>query len=149
MPECAWRRKPLETRNMRPAIAFVSLLLLSACSNFYSIAPRSLIKTAGNLSIISSAVVMATDKTLSDHLMSWKTGKNCSTVRVEQGRTYCREDEPNPMPAVFCYPTLGDVMCYAQPDPTREPDARTGMTPDTQKPDPRSGQKNQMVIGVL
>lgn len=105
----------------RLVVLGVVAVTISACSNFYSIAPRSIIKTTGNFSIISAGVVMATDKTLSDHLVSFRTGKNCSTVRVEQGRTYCREDEPNPMPNVHCYQTLGDVMCYAAPDPRRRP----------------------------
>lgn len=113
-------------------IALASLaVMVSACSDFYSIAPRPLIKTTGNLSILSAAVVVGTDKSLSDHLVSYRTGKDCSTVRVEQGRTYCREDEPNPMPTMYCYPTLGDVMCYEQPDPTRQPgDALGNLQPE-------------------
>lgn len=110
---------------MSPLWRFAALALVtvtvSACSEFYSIMPRAVIKTVGNFSIISSGVVMATDKTLSDHLVSYNLGKDCSTVRVEQGRTYCREDEPNPMPTVHCYQTLGDVTCYAAPDPSRRP----------------------------
>lgn len=102
---------------------------VAACSSVYSAIPRPMMKTVGTYSIISTAVVMGTDKTLSDHFVSWNVGKDCSTVRIEQGRTYCREDEPNPTPNVYCYPTLGDVMCYAQPDPTREPDSRTGKAP--------------------
>lgn len=105
----------------RLAILSIVAVTISACSEFYSIIPRSTYKTVGNFSIISAGVVMATDKTLSDHLVSFRTGKNCSTVRVEQGRTYCREDEANPMPNVHCYQTLGDVMCYAAPDPSRRP----------------------------
>ena len=110
---------------MSPLYRLVALsivaVMVSACSEFYSIVPRSAYKTVGNFSIISAGVVMATDKTLADHLVSFRTGKNCSTVRIEQGRTYCREDEPNPMPNVHCYQTLGDVMCYAAPDPSRRP----------------------------
>ena len=112
---------PLWRVAARMAALAVVTLTVSACTEFYSILPRAAIKTVGNFSIISSGVVMATDKTLSDHLVSYSTGKDCSTVRSEQGRTYCREDEPNPMPNVHCYQTLGDVMCYAAPDPTRQP----------------------------
>ena len=111
---------------MRRAFVIATLLLVSACSNFYSIAPRPLIKTVGNFSIISAGVLMATDKTLGDHYASYTTGKNCSSVRLEQGRTYCREDEPNPIPTVHCYRTIGDVTCYAEPDPARRPDERIG-----------------------
>jgi len=133
-PGVELEQNALEQNAMRPVILTVTLLLVSACSNFYSMAPRSAIKTVGNYSIVSSAVVMATDKTLTDHLVSFNTGKDCSTVRVEQGRTYCREDEPNPMPDVYCYPTLGDVMCYAQPDPMRTQDGRIGLPPQQGQP---------------
>lgn len=126
--EAKWARRTglkMEQNAMSPLWRLAALAMVvttvSACSEFYSILPRSVIKTVGNFSIISSGVVMATDKTLSDHLMSYQTGKDCSTVRIEQGRTYCREDEPNPMPVVHCYQTLGDVTCYAAPDPNRRP----------------------------
>ena len=106
----------------RPLLLLALGLMLGGCTEFYGWVPREAIKTAGNYSIISSGVLMATDKTLTDHLVSFNTGKNCSTVRLEQGRSYCREDEPNPMPAanVTCYQTLGDVTCYTQPDPMRQ-----------------------------
>lgn len=101
-------------------------VLVSACSEFYSMVPRPLIKTVGNLSIVSAGVTMATDKTLADHLVSYNSGKDCSTVRSEQGRTYCKEDEPNPAPTVTCYQTLGDVTCYSEPDPSRSLSERVG-----------------------
>jgi len=98
-------------------IVLISLtaVLVSACSDFYTMAPRPLLKAAGNVNVISTGVTMASDKTLVDHLVSYNSGKDCSTVRTEQGRTYCREDEPNPAYAGYCYPTIGDVTCYAEP----------------------------------
>lgn len=104
-------------------------LLVSACTEFYSVVPRDVMKTAGNLSVVSTALTMGTDKTITDHLVSLKTGKDCSTVRVEQNRTYCKEDEPNPAPTVHCYPSIGDVTCYAQANPARQPDERIGGQP--------------------
>jgi len=101
-------------------------LLVSACTDFYSIAPRGIIKTAANVNIVNTGVTMASDKTIGDHLVSFQSGKDCSTVRVEQGRTYCKEDEPNPIPDVHCYRTIGDVTCYSEPDPQRHLDDRIG-----------------------
>jgi len=101
-------------------------VLVSACSDFYSMAPRSTLKAVGNLSIVSTGLTMATDKTLTDHLVSYNTGKDCSTLRIEQGRTYCKEDEPNPVASVSCYPSIGDVTCYSEPNPARKPDERLG-----------------------
>jgi len=95
----------------RVAALLVVSVTVSACADFYSILPRPLLKTVGNFSIISSGVVMATDKTLMDHLVSHRTNKDCSTVRGEQGRTEGREDEPNPMPKGHGDQTRGDGRC--------------------------------------
>ena len=66
---------------------------------------------------VEGASVIATDKTMLDNAISLLSGKDCSTVRKEAGRTYCVEDEPNPTAAVHCYKTIGDVTCYDRPDP--------------------------------
>ncbi|MBL4614837.1 MAG: hypothetical protein JKY27_08190 [Magnetovibrio sp.] len=104
-------------------------VLVSACSDFYNMVPRPLIKTVGNVSIISAGVTMATDKTLVDHIVSYRSGKDCSTVRTEQGRTYCREDEDNSMPEMYCYRSIADVTCYSEPNPAR---SETGLVGDVQ-----------------
>ncbi|PCI40332.1 MAG: hypothetical protein COB46_07025 [Rhodospirillaceae bacterium] len=106
---------------MRIVALLTFSLFLSACSEFYSIVPRDVLKTVGNASIISTGLVMGTDKTIMDHIQSYRSGKDCSTVRTEKGRTYCREDEPNPIPKVTCYRTLADVMCYEVADPDSLP----------------------------
>ena len=106
---------------MRIAAVLLFGLMASACTQMDSLLPAHAVSKVVNFSILSSASVMATDKTIPDHITSYSTGKDCSTVRTEQGRTYCREDEPNPMPVAYCYRTLADVSCYAEPDPARQP----------------------------
>ena len=59
-------------------------------------------------------------KTINDHIVSFSTGKNCSTVRKNTGRHYCEEDEVVTPDEVYCYPTLGDISCYARPSPHGE-----------------------------
>ena len=61
--------------------------------------------------------VVSTDKTIVDHFVSISSGKNCSTIRREQGLHYCEEDEPEVKPRIYCYKTLGRVTCYDRPDP--------------------------------
>lgn len=71
------------------------------------------------LVLAEGASIVATDKGLEDHLVSLTSGKDCSGVRREKGRTYCVEDEANPAPSLFCYRTLANVTCYREPDPHR------------------------------
>ncbi|MBO6948535.1 MAG: hypothetical protein JJ855_11215 [Rhodospirillales bacterium] len=61
--------------------------------------------------------LMGTEKTLGDHLISLSSGKNCSTVRREQGLTYCEEDMPQIRQNIYCYRDLGGVTCYDKADP--------------------------------
>lgn len=72
----------------------------------------------GYLLLLESGSVVATDKTVSDHVVSRITGRDCSTVRVERGESYCVESVPAvpPPPPVYCEETLGGVDCYTHPD---------------------------------
>ncbi len=90
---------------MRFAAAIAGVVLLGACS------------AATPYGMINSAFLVATDKTMEDHVISLASGKNCSTVRVDTGRSYCEEDEIKPSPADYCNNTLGSVTCYDRPDP--------------------------------
>jgi len=64
---------------------------------------------------VEGVSVMATEKTLGDHIVSYSSGKDCSTLRKDRGLTYCKEDEKIPPMNVFCYNTLGEVTCYREP----------------------------------
>lgn len=83
------------------------LLLLGAC------------EAAVPYAIVDGAVVMGTEKTMADHVISLASGKNCSLVRIEKGLTYCEEDELTPVPNLYCYRELAGVTCYRKPDPRR------------------------------
>jgi hypothetical protein len=54
---------------------YLLLLLLNGCA----------VSTA-----ISSGVYVATDKTITDHVMSYNTGMDCQTVRVFENQTVCK-----------------------------------------------------------
>jgi len=88
------------------ALASIAMLTLSGCtSNF----------------LIGDAVsTIATDKTVGDHIVSFISRKDCSTIRQEQGLTYCKEDAPDPSkaPKTHCYRELGKVTCYKEEDLT-------------------------------
>jgi hypothetical protein len=62
----------------------------------------------------TNAVSVATiQRSPADAVYSWWTGRDCSVVRLDQGKTYCRPAEPKPEPPVFCTRGLGAVDCWA------------------------------------
>ncbi|MBL6927970.1 MAG: hypothetical protein ISR44_02255 [Rhodospirillales bacterium] len=73
--------------------------------------------------MIDGGVVIGSDKTMIDHVVSMSSGKDCSLVRKERGMTYCKEDEVIPRPEVYCYRELAKVTCYDKPD-TRQGERR-------------------------
>jgi hypothetical protein len=67
-----------------------------------------------NLEVLS---VINTKKTLGDHLATWVTGKDCSTIRAQREGAWCVDwpAPPAPPPQVYCYASLARPSCYAQP----------------------------------
>jgi hypothetical protein len=90
---------------MRSFFIFILAVSLSACALFPPIAA------------VEGASAVGSGKTFSDHLVSYASGMNCSTIRSNTGRTYCEENEPNSAPKVWCYRTIGKAVCYDRPDP--------------------------------
>lgn len=90
------------------------IIFIGACSPYLPIAAYE------------GATAVGSGKTISDHVISFASGKNCSTIRSNTGRTYCEEDEPNPIPKVWCYRTIGKVVCYDRPDPYQGNQLRMG-----------------------
>ena len=88
----------------RLAISLIATLFLTACG----LAPQF----AG----ADGAAIIASDKTIIDHVVSFTTGKNCSTLRSSQDLTYCEEDQIDPQPVLYCYRDLGKVSCYSRPE---------------------------------
>ena len=97
---------------------------LSACSTV-STTSNNLPQLIG----IQGAAVVGTGKTVTDHIVSFATGKDCSTIRKNTGRHYCEEDEVAVPDKVFCYTTLGDVTCYERPAPYGETKRKVGKIP--------------------
>ncbi len=51
-----------------------------------------------------------------DAVYSYWTGEDCSIVRLDAGKTYCRAVEPAPEPPVYCTRSLARVDCWQDPD---------------------------------
>ena len=68
------------------------------------------------LYVLEVTSVVNTDKTLLDHVISIAYGQDCSTIRYLDGDYYC-DRPPPPETPLFCYPSLGDVVCYREDNP--------------------------------
>ena len=86
----------------------VSLLGLSGCTWVPEMIATAVIGT-------SAGSVSAIGRTPPDAVVSLISGKDCSAVRMEQGKSYCRPLEPEPEPPPFCSRTLGVVNCWQDP----------------------------------
>ena len=85
---------------------------------------------------LDAVSIMGTDKSIVDHAVSLSSGKNCSSLRLEQGRYYCEEDTTEIRTQVYCYNTLGRPTCYDRPDPTRPVSEKLGQN-DHNLPTPK------------
>jgi hypothetical protein len=80
--------------------------------------------TAQTFWILDGVSVINTQKTIDDHLVSWLSGEDCSTLKALHGEPYCKP-EPVQVPmvtrTVYCYKNLAGSTCYTQPVPNRQP----------------------------
>jgi hypothetical protein len=76
--------------------------------------------TVGSIAVIQRSPV--------DAVYSAVTGKDCSIVRMEQGKSYCRPVEPPPDAPPYCTRSLGVVDCWRDPAslPNRPPQVADG-----------------------
>ncbi|MEZ5666198.1 MAG: hypothetical protein R3F55_01950 [Alphaproteobacteria bacterium] len=78
---------------------------------------------AGGCTAVSTGAsivsLMATKKTITDHVVSFATEMDCSTIALERGEPYCTDpNAPQPqMPLYHCYRSLGEITCYETEDP--------------------------------
>lgn len=101
-----------------PALTLAALAaalpLLSACEAIEGV-PHGLLMAGA-----STGVLIATDKTVTDHLFSYARDEDCRTTDYLETGHYCR---PNPEPVtlvrepLYCYRTLADVECHRVPAP--------------------------------
>ncbi|MGE5517869.1 MAG: hypothetical protein ACM31D_18860 [Bacteroidota bacterium] len=61
--------------------------------------------------------VVNTKKTVGDHIATWITGKDCSTIRAQREGAWCVDwpNPPAPPQQVYCYASLARPSCYSQP----------------------------------
>jgi hypothetical protein len=116
-------RKP-----MRPRFAFAAVfLLLAGCMSTegahqlmrpldraaLAVSPFTAYTLFGVAEVTS---LINTQKTITDHILSAASGRDCSTIRAKDEGIYCIDKNKikgPKKPEVYCYRTLADVNCYA------------------------------------
>lgn len=93
---------------LRPMRWLVIPLLLAACGG----TPEQVLTGVGALGVGSIAIMQ---RSPFDALYSMASGKDCSIVRLDQGKSYCRPAEPPPDSGPYCTRSLGVVDCWRDP----------------------------------
>jgi hypothetical protein len=73
-------------------------------------------ETSGAVMASGALAVPVFGRDLGDLVYSAVTGRDCSVVRLDEGKSYCKPTAPPPAPATFCTRSLGVVDCWANPD---------------------------------
>ncbi len=84
------------------------LLLLAGCGG----TPEQVLTGVGALGVGSIAVM---HRSPFDAALSIISGRDCSVVRLDQGKSYCRPVEPPPQPQTYCTHSLAVVDCWRDP----------------------------------
>lgn len=79
-----------------------------------------------------------TDKTLTDHAISFAMKEDCSVLHTSNNEPYCQDEEIPDVRAqiaaqgtrLYCYQTLGEVSCYDRPDYTASGQTRVDFAYD-------------------
>ena len=105
---------------IRQLAPLAGILLLSGCAYFGPNGIETELSAGGNLYGLTNLEVLSvinTKKTLTDHVATWVTGKDCSTIRAQREGAWCVDwpAPPAPPQQVYCYASLAKPSCYAQP----------------------------------
>lgn len=85
------------------------LLMLAGCgASPEQMATVALGITAGSVAVIH--------RTPFDALWSLVTGRDCSAVRLDRGKSYCRPEEVPPEVPPYCTRGLAGVNCWSDPE---------------------------------
>jgi hypothetical protein len=105
---------------IRHIAPLAALLLLSGCAFVGREGIETEITAAGDMHIFANLELLSvinTKKTMGDHVATWVTGKDCSTIRAQREGVWC-VDWPSPPPPpqqVYCYASLAKPSCFSQP----------------------------------
>jgi hypothetical protein len=67
------------------------------------------------LVVADAAAVTVLHHDVVDIVISSVTGQDCSVVRLDRGKSYCKPLDPPSLPPPYCTQTLGFAQCWASP----------------------------------
>jgi hypothetical protein len=102
------------------------LLLLAGCATPEQLATGGVALSVGSIAIMQRSPI--------DALYSMAAGKDCSIVRLEQGKSYCRPMEPPPESQAYCTRSLGVPDCWRDPENLPDHPPELGDGPRTLTP---------------
>jgi hypothetical protein len=79
-------------------------LVLSGCDAAYE-----------GVAAVTVGSIATIHRTPIDAVVSLVTGKDCSAVRLDQNKTYCRPTDPPPEVPPYCTRSLATVDCWNDP----------------------------------
>ncbi|MFD2207842.1 hypothetical protein [Kiloniella antarctica] len=94
----------------------------------------------------SLGTLVHTDKTITDHFVSWAMAKDCSIVYSSKGEAYCRDEvfenglANTGYENLYCYRNIGGVTCYESP--YEEASSQTTIYHSPQTPQPAVAKGN-------
>lgn len=85
--------------------------------------------SGSSLAIMGADAVtqLASGRSISGNVIHAFTGKDCIPMNLLTGKPMCPEEEKNAAAEerpIYCYRTLGQVDCHADPDPMMSPTTR-------------------------
>ncbi len=108
--------RPIRQKLRRPAGLWPCLaapFLLASCAGDTP-TPWALPAEALVAAEVSSIAVL--HRGMIDTLVSTVSGRDCSIVYLDRGQSYCKAQEPPPLPPPYCTRSLGVVDCWSNPE---------------------------------
>lgn len=96
----------------RLAACLPGLLLLTSCAPGW---PPPWVDPIGVLAAADVASIVVLHRGIVDTFVSTFSGRDCSIVYLDRGQSYCRTQEPPPVPPPYCTRSLGVVDCWINP----------------------------------
>ncbi len=94
-------------RPIRTMLLLLSPLALAACQGASFGVLGATVAEGASVAVFGRGII--------DMGYSLASGQDCSIVRLEQKKTYCRPEEPPPVPPPYCTRSLGFVDCWLNP----------------------------------